>query len=169
MNLSEVREDIIEAIMDNLCVIAGGSEMKKLGNIFEEVIVNFQALAICNLLVNFDSKKFYKNLIDSAFALHYFLKRSKLEQNNSQYLAISRNQSFFDAIAGNQLDLAVKIVSLSPKTWIPDGEYEDDFCYYFFFHNFILGFNNADKSKLRMMIVTVLYLCWEILLLKKKE
>ena len=53
------------------------------------------------------------------------------------------------AIASGKMDLALELIALSPEKWIPDGEYEDDFCYYYFFHNYIERFNKSDKHLLK--------------------
>jgi len=149
LSITEKREEIIDKIQENLSVVAGGHPMLELGEIFEELASCFQALGSCNLLLYMDQDRFYGNLIYSGFTRRYFIKRSQIEENRSdEHLAISRNESFFDVIAAGSFGLAREIVELSPKHWISDGEYEDDFAYYYFFHNYIQEFENSDKAKL---------------------
>ncbi|MEW5802448.1 MAG: Imm49 family immunity protein [bacterium] len=127
--------------------------MGKVGNLFEETASCFQALGICNLLLSLDLAGFSRNLIFSGYTRRYFLNQSRLEGNISdEHLAISRNESFFDAIAAGAVELAREIADLSFDEWMKDGEYEDDFCYYLFFHNYLKGSENFDRAFLKKIL-----------------
>jgi len=153
LSLSEIRKDIIDQIKESLSSIAGGYPVDKLGNVFEETASCFQSLGICNLLLNLDADGFFRNLILSGFTRRYYLKRSRQENNISdEHLGISRTESLFDIIAAGDIELAREIVDLSPGQWVPDGEYEDDFCYYSFFHNYIKTFDKSDKTLLKNIL-----------------
>lgn len=158
MSLSAVREDIIDQIKEDLAVIAGRYPQAELGEVYEEATSCFQALGICNLLVSLDTEGFFRNLILSAYTRRHFLQQSRLAANPpdehlaDEHLAISRNESFFDAIAAGEIGLACEIADLSPGEWIQDGEYEDDFCYYFFFHTYVRGFENPDRDILKKIL-----------------
>ena len=49
----------------------------------------------------------------------------------------SLSEPFFDALAANQWNLAVDIALLLSQSWQEEEEYEDDFCYAHFFHQYI--------------------------------
>ena len=154
MSLAEAREEIVESIQDNLCVVAGGYPIRELADQFELLASSFQALAACNLLLSLDSEGFFRNLVLSGFTRHYFLSRTREERNDSDaHPAISRTESFFDTVAAGAFELAQEIVNLSPDCWVRDGEYEDDFCYYFFFHNFTRGFEDSKKELLESILI----------------
>jgi hypothetical protein len=123
--------------------------MPELGDVIEDTATYFQALGSCNLLLNMDLAGFGKNLVYSAFARRWFLKWSRAEGNDrDEHLAISRSESFFDAVAAGAIAVAREIVDLSPDAWIADGEYEDDFYYFFFLHRFIQRYRQTDPGLL---------------------
>jgi hypothetical protein len=149
LSLAANRQELLELLKEHLAIIASGDAVHRLGASFEEAAQQFQAIGCCNLLLNMDPEGLYRNLVFSAYGRLYYLKRSRSESvENDLHLAISRNESFFDALAAGRLDLAREIVELSPRVWIPDGEYEDDFCYYAFFHQFIGRFEQSAREPL---------------------
>lgn len=143
---TQTEENILEQIKENLSIIAGPYEVKELDSIFEDTSRSFQALAITNILIGYNQESYISNLLSSAFTLQYYLQRGKIENNDAHYIAISRSDAFFDAIAGGSITLARGIASLSPKKWIEDGEYEDDFCYFSFLHSLITSIPDIPLS-----------------------
>lgn len=98
----------------------------------------FQALAICKLLDQADVEKFGENLVRSAQARRYYLKKSREEGNlDDRFLGLSRVESVMDAVVAQDLDLAREIGSLSVDEWHDEWEYEDDFCYFLFLHRLV--------------------------------
>jgi hypothetical protein len=149
LNLTVARDNVIDFLQENLSIVAGGKPVKVLGEVFEDIASEFQALGICNLLTTAEPAGFFRNLILSGFTRRYFLRRSRTEGNVAgEHLAISRTMSVFDCLAAGALDLALEIVQLSPADWFPDGEYEDDFAYHRFFHLYIQGFQKAGRQPL---------------------
>ena len=55
-------------------------------------------------------------------------------------------------MAAGDFKLGEEIMSLSTDEWVEDGEYEDDFCYYSFFHRFIKGFEKSDRKLLESIL-----------------
>ena len=146
MRLKGIHEELIEAIKYNLSVVLENSVVQKIGLDLEEVAAWFQALGACNLLIYGDTDKFYENLIRSGHTRCYFLKRSRQEKNLNEYQqAISRWESFLDCVAAGDFSLSREIVHLSSNEWIKDGEYEDDFYYIYFLHNFVLDEQPFEK------------------------
>lgn len=150
--VQKAEESILDQIKENLSVIAGPYKVEELTTQFEETSLSLQTLAITNILVGYNRDGFIANLLSSAYTLRYYLMRSKEENNTSHYIAISRSEGFFDAVAAGSLELAKEIARLSPDYWIEDGEYEDDFCYYHFLHTFVRDFPNRDEKKLTSII-----------------
>jgi hypothetical protein len=86
-----------------------------------------------------DVGKFRDLLIQIGGARRYYLQKSQQQGNvNDRYLAISRTEAFFDALAAGELTLARDIARASITRWKPDWEYQDDFCYYHFLHQLLL-------------------------------
>jgi hypothetical protein len=110
----------------------------QLGSLAENVSEKLRTLAIVTLMVEGNTNGFYHNLIRSGLAREVFLKRCHAEGFGDFHLAISRSGAFFDSLAANDFDLAKRIALLSPQNWVPDGEYEDDYCFTQFFHLLVL-------------------------------
>jgi hypothetical protein len=147
--LDEIRLWLIDDIKEAVSIIASLDPVAEIGDAFETAIAGFQALGICNLLSAFDTEGFFRNLLYSGQTRRYYLRRNADEGNaTSPHLAISRNTSLFDAIAAGRNDLAQEIVNLSPTRWIPDGEYEDDYAYYAFFHAYLRQLARPDSGTL---------------------
>jgi len=153
VSLVETREALIDEIQEGIAVIADYHPMKEIGEVFENLASQFQALGICNLLLSSDMEGLSRNLVMSGFTRRYFLSRCEIEGNRGdEHLAVSRNESIFDLLAVDAQDLANEVVGLSSRDWIPDGEYEDDFCYYFFIHNYIQRYQRSDKKVLEQIL-----------------
>jgi Immunity protein 49 len=137
-DFSELREDVIEHIKDNMSVVAGGADGEEFGELAELLSAQFQALGICNLLIALDAEGLSRNLCQSAFARRFFLRKSleRVESRNP-FWALSRTQALFDAIAAGADGVARDIAGLSPTSWDRDGEYEDDFYYFMFVHDLV--------------------------------
>lgn len=149
MSLQDTEEDLLDQVKEGLAVVAAGGSVREAGDVFESLAAALQARACCRLLTSMDRAGFFKNLVLSAYARRYYLRKSR-EQHSAESLnlAISRTESFFDAVAAGAMDLAREVVDLSPTEWIRDGEYEDDFCYYHFLHCYVRTFPAPDVRQL---------------------
>lgn len=149
MSLAENREELIDLIQEQLAIVASGDPVDELGEAFEFLADGFQALASCNLLLTMQTEGFDRNLYFSGCTRRYFLRRCQSETANpSRYRAISRTDSFLDAIVAGRIPLANEIHQFSNVTWVPSGEYEDDFCYRAFLQHFVAGLPEADNATL---------------------
>lgn len=151
--MEDQREDILDGIQENLSVVASGVGGDEFGSLSETLTVQFQALGICELLFDLDTEAFARNLCQSGFARRFFLRKS-LERVDAPnlYWAISRVESVFDAIAAGADGLARDIVGLSPVDWMPDGEYEDDFCYFKLVHELVRANWAPDPATSRALL-----------------
>ncbi len=120
--------------------------MDQLGSLSEKVSDQLRALAIITLLAEGDTDLFYHNLLRSGLAQITFLERCRREGFRDFHLAISRSKAFFDVLAARDFDMARRLADLSPREWIPEGEYEDDFCYARFCHRMIQGGETAAEA-----------------------
>lgn len=147
MSLAETRTELIDSLQEGLSVLLNPIDVVRVGVDLEECTAWFQALGICNLLLFADADRFYENLVRSGHTRRYFLRKSRAEGNTDDYqLAISRWDSFLDAIAAGDFRLARAIVALSGTVWVPNGEYEDDFVYRYFLHQFVVP-PDAQRDK----------------------
>jgi len=138
MSLQETREELIDSLQGGLSVLMNSVPIRSVGGDLEEAAGWFQALGICNLLLFADTDRFYENLIHSGHTRRYFLRKSREQANTDDYqLAISRWDSFIDVVAAGSFRLAREIVAASVAVWLPGGEYEDDYLYRLFLHQFI--------------------------------
>lgn len=140
MDLRNTKRQLVDLLKEQLSIIGGGYPVAKLGDVYEAAAVCFQAVGCSNLLISADKGGFYKNLIWAGFTRRHFLKRSVAERGTDDFhLARSRCESFFCAVAAGDLPLALEIGDLSPRGWMPDGEYDDDFSYHFFLYLLLKG------------------------------
>lgn len=99
----------------------------------------FQAVGICQLLVDANTEKFHENLVRSGHVRRYYLRRSQSEASTTDhFLGLSRVEAVFDVYVANRLDLVRDIDALSTDAWHLGWEYEDDFCYYLFMQRVLL-------------------------------
>ncbi len=148
MSLAELRDEVIDLIEDELSTIAGGASVVAIGGNIERSSELFEALGIADLLLYADRDRYRKNLVLSGYGRRYHLKRIRAESASTEYEAISRSPAFADTLAARHASLAAEIVTLSPRAWIEEGEYEEDYCYRQFLHDFALVPLSADTPGL---------------------
>lgn len=154
MHLAEVREDLIDEIQEQLSVVAGSYPITEVGEAFEQISASLQALGICHLLLSMDSIGFTRNLLLSGYSRRHYLRRCQNDGISlDAHLAISRNESIFDVIAVGGMGIAEEIIELSSTTWVEDGEYEDDFCYFFFLHSFLKNMEIPNDELLDSILI----------------
>src|SRR5258708_2222216 len=138
---------LLEAIQENLAMVAARHPIDELGETFEQLSIQLQALGCSKLLADMDQDGFRKSLIHDAFARRYFLRKSQQKGNGKDlHLAISRVGSIFSAIVAGVPALARELVALSPGEWLKDGEYADDFCYFHLIHRLVAGVDEAGLT-----------------------
>lgn len=139
MSLAEVREELIESVQEDLSVLLNQPPIAQVGYELEEAAHFLEGLGICNLLLYADTDRFYENLVRAGHTRRYFLSESRRQGNvDDHQLAISRWDAYLCVLAAGHFALGRDIVTLSAMDWVKGGEYEDDFCYRFFLHQFIM-------------------------------
>jgi Immunity protein 49 len=138
MSLSDTRLELVEGIQENLSILVNDPPMSGAAFEIEDASQWLIALGICNLLLYADVDRFYENLVRSGHARRHFLLVCQRQGLTSHpHLAISRWDAFLGVVAAGDFPLARDLVRLSTDQWVQDGEYEDDFCYRLFLHDFI--------------------------------
>lgn len=103
--------------------------LKHAGRFYELATECLRAHAILRLLFDAKPDKFSNDLVMSGQARRAFLRRCRDSKYTDYFAVRSRTGSFFDALAGNDFELAQEISELSPSAFRPGDEYEDDFSY----------------------------------------
>lgn len=118
----------------------GVFDLEELGAIGVDLSRKLRGLAIITLLTTGDSDKFCHNLIRSGRVREHFLIRMRQAASQSDHhLASGRVAPLLDALAAGDVELAHRIAWISPRSWEPQREYEDDFCYAQILHRLIHG------------------------------
>jgi len=138
-------EEHINFCLDN--VLAPDGTLEEIGRFYEEAAEQLRAQAILRLLVDADVEGFAADLVTSGFARRALLKRAARERYDGYLLAVGRSGSVFDALAAEAPDLAGQFLSLSPASWRPEDEYEDDFQYQRFLGLLALGAPAAELDR----------------------
>lgn len=128
--LQETYEELLEAARDGVAAAAYGPDVYLAGPLYEGLVDAFQGLAISNVLLNYDAEQFRTNLVYAAGAQRQFRQVCLRDQTSPLQTAISRTDALFCAVAARDHALTHDLVRLGATAWVPDGEYEDDFCYY---------------------------------------
>lgn len=140
MDIADVHAALLPEIHERMWLVRDRHPMARLSQTFEELSGLFEALGLCHLLESVDLAELAENLCRSGHARRFFLRRSALEGNaRDRRLALGRTRAVLDALASGDLALARDIAALSITTWEPTWEYEDDFCFFLFLHQVILG------------------------------
>jgi hypothetical protein len=120
-------------------------ELKFAGRFYELAAECLRAHAILRILIDANPDKFSSDLVLSGYARRAFLRRCQKTGFWNYYGALSRTGSLFDAIAGDDLDLAAEIARLSPAAFRQGDEYEDDFWYQRYVGLLVSGAPEAER------------------------
>ncbi|MGC4085934.1 MAG: hypothetical protein QM736_28355 [Vicinamibacterales bacterium] len=145
MQLAELQALNFDAIKDQLCIVAAGHPMQRIGEEMQCLSEAFQARAIFHLLQGLDVAAFSSNLRRGVYARRFFLRKSRQQASADRiFTALSRTDAVFDCIVGGDWPLAIDIHRLSPPEWQPEGEYEEDFCYHSLVHALVAAAVNRS-------------------------
>lgn len=152
MDLSQVLDLLADETRMTMVSLAQDLPVRSKAQALRSISGLFQGVGICKLLVDADVTRFRENLIRSAQARRYFLRKSHEEGSlDDRFLGLSKTEAIFDAIVADAPELVAEIVSLSVDRWSNAAEYEDDFCYFIFVHRLAStpGFaGSADSAAL---------------------
>ncbi|QSQ21986.1 immunity 49 family protein [Pyxidicoccus parkwayensis] len=116
----------------------------------DSACVYYQAVGICELLLDAEVDAFFHHLIRSAQTRLWVLEHgTQLEQPPRKLLKTSNARGLHAALAARQWELARRIARASPTTWMEGVEYEDDFLAVHFVHRHLLG---APPEELRALL-----------------
>lgn len=139
-DLAEISDDLVTYLNFYIYGVEQAPDPAERGMAAQAVSSHYEAVAICELLLDAGIDAFFHHLIRSAQTRRWLLQQSAREEGYpAKALKASFTRPLFDAIAANQFKLAREIAALSPRTWYPEVEYEDDFCYAHFLHRYLLG------------------------------
>ncbi len=140
INLLEASEELVTYLNFYIYEIQNSHDPAQRGSSAMAVSQYYEAVGICELLLDAEIDGFFHHLIRSAQTRKWLFQQAlDTEGYPTKVLKASFNQPLFDAIAASQIELAREISKLSPDTYFSDVEYEDDFCYSYFLHRFLLG------------------------------
>ncbi len=148
MSIKANKEALIDSIQDGISVVAGNPP-EGLGDVYQQLTEEFQALGICNYILDLDTDAFYRNLLFSVYAWRFYLRKCQekgIEENI--FSSLSRTETLFDAIVCQRLDLVAELDQLSPKAWSPKGEYQENYYYYAFVYGYVLNRPPEELKKL---------------------
>ncbi|AKQ70486.1 hypothetical protein A176_007398 [Myxococcus hansupus] len=112
--------------------------------------VYYQAVGICELLLDAEVDGFFHQLIRSAQTRHWVLERgAKLNPPPLKLLKASNARGLHAALAANQWELARQLARVSRTTCSDGTEYEDDFLAAHFLHRYVL---DAPQDELRAIL-----------------
>lgn len=150
MNLRDASDRSLEEIEDRFHIFAAGDPMATHGELFEQLCFAFQGRAIIHLLENFDLTRYRWQLKRSVEARAFYLRKMIAQKSSdSVYMALSRTEALFCALALNDHNSAQQIHRNSARSWQPDGEYKDDYFYHRVVYNLAQG--NLDEASSQLI------------------
>lgn len=121
---------LAEAVEEALIRFGVGCSPDELPEVFDRISVCYQGLGIALVLMTGERTRFRECLVRSAWARLHLLQVATTLQPPPRQRATSYGEGFLDAVAAGHWLVAGEIAALSPSDWVPEGEYEDDFCYF---------------------------------------
>jgi hypothetical protein len=116
----------------------------------DSACVYYQAVGICELLLDAEVDGFFHQLIRSAQTRHWALERGMaLSPPPLKLLKASNARGFHAALAARQWELARRLALASPTTCAAGAEYEDDFLAAHFLHRYVL---DAPRDELAALL-----------------
>lgn len=111
----------------------------------DAVCLYYQAVGICELLLDGEVDAFFHHLIRSAQSRLWLLERSRRTPGYPRRaIKASNTRGLNAAIAARQWPLARAIAESTTSDWWSDVEYEDDFCAAHFVHRHLLSAQEAE-------------------------
>ncbi|MEK6750492.1 MAG: hypothetical protein AABY83_15035 [Pseudomonadota bacterium] len=149
-NVAESCEEIVTYLNMHVDAVVSSSDDAQIAKHSVAVSEYFEAVAICELLVDAEIDLFFHGLIRSAQTRKWWLLRVKSGASCPRGVAkVSGIHPQFSALIVGQLSLAKEIAALSGDAWLSDVEYEDDFCYGHFLNRYLL---DAPKVELEAIL-----------------
>lgn len=141
MDPREARPLIAGAIEEALTSFAVGVPEAALPGLYESLVEYYPGLGIAILLATGEQARLRECLVRSAWARLRQLRVGAALQPPARERASSFNEGLFAALAAGHWLLARDIAAACPPDWLPEGEYEDDFC-----HQRLLGLLTGDAA-----------------------
>ncbi len=137
-SLAEVSEELVTLLNFHVEGATQVAEpLQQLANA-DAVCTYYQAVGICELLLDAEVDAFFHHLIRSAQSRRWMLERSpSLESPPLKLLKASNARGLHGAMAARQWGLARDIARLSGTACAEGTEYEDDFCCAHFLHRYV--------------------------------
>ena len=149
MAIEDTVEDLLSYANMLIETAIAQDSVVSMGKLCNDISSHYRAIGLCGLLLHADTDLYFHALIQSALTRKYYLDRCIAENHLSDPARKSSFVApFLDAVAANQFTLASQIADLSTDAWLEGYEYEDDFAYAAFLHEFIL-FNATSRDKLQ--------------------
>jgi hypothetical protein len=156
MAIANLREILLQRVKSELSVAAAGHPFAEIGETYQHLSDAFQGLGICELLLDMNVDRYRTNLTRSAQFRRFFLRKSRATgSSDTIFVALSRTQAVFDAVAAGDRQLAMDIRRHSPSRWMPEGEYEDDFAYHQFVHTCAEAAPELDLTEASIWLATL--------------
>jgi hypothetical protein len=152
-NTKSQLRDVLEAIKQK-------TRDEQSGKAYVAAAVLYRRLAICEMLLEARTDRFYAYLHKSALARLHFL-----QQVTAGHAALpittcaSFNSSFIDGVVAGQFSLALELARLTPDRHQPSCEYEEDFLLHRFLHKLTLNLQGGEAHELAGLLER-----WEVVI-----
>ncbi|WP_141617123.1 immunity 49 family protein [Myxococcus sp. AB036A] len=151
--LRTLQDDAVFGIEEAVRSIQRQDANERSGQAYTIAALCHRRLAICALLLDARPSRFGTHLCHSAQArLHFHQLVENGHPAEPQYLCVSKEFSFIDALAAGQNDLAAGIARRSAIRHNPEFEYEDDFLLHHFLQQLLLQTTGVQSAELPALL-----------------
>ena len=152
-DLETVRSNALYLLSEALESIHRKDPYEQSGRPYIEVAYFYRRMALCELLSDARVDRFFVLLCKSAQARRHFLQLvAHGHPASKSYTCASKNFSFMDALAADQLPLAAEVARLTRARHEPSCEYEEDFLFHCFLHRFTLNLQTPGAFELQSLL-----------------
>jgi len=160
-DLAETAEDLVIYLEFNLAGAAQATDPEGIAASADAACSYFQAVGICELLLDAETDAFFHMLVRSARMRRWLLRRAAQGLPDqppypARVLKASNTRGLFAALAAGDRPLAAEIATLSATRWNERVEYEDDFWYAHFLHRCVAGDRVEDLRTILAAYTTAL-------------
>jgi hypothetical protein len=139
-DLADIAEELIIYLRFHVAGAMDAPDPDAVATAADSACTYYQAVAICELLLDAEVDAFFHHMIRSARSRKWLLERAATTAGfPPKPTRASNGKGFFAALVANDWALAKQIADLSPRQWQPTMEYEDDFWYAHLLHRIAAG------------------------------
>lgn len=139
--MNTLRENSLFRLENSLKDIQLLTENESSGDAYRSAGVHYRALAICELMIDANTDRFFGFLRKGAYLRLYFLSKIENDNHPKAFNLTSKVHFLFFicAVIAEDFNTLIALAKFAPSKHNPDYEYEDDFLHHLFLYRLALS------------------------------